>query len=223
MRDVAPNEISEAVESFRSAFLPMHCKPDGGKLYRKGDVVAATPGNYEVFSKIQGFFLVKVNDDYQSLVLGDTFQVIIGPDGAAARHPVSDTVFVQPAPSSICLGLKDLKREIMLYPETGDRFAVVDPFRGSVHLPRVVVPVYPEVGDFVHVTGQDADELWRAVVTEVNFHTRTVGGYFYVKHSNFDDNRLWVKERPHRKETIQFTSIVAISGGEWVGTAWREL
>ena len=93
LRDVAPNEISEAVESFRSAFLPMHCKPDGGKLYRKGDV-AATPGNYEVFSKIQGFFLVKVNDDYQSLVLGDTFQVIIGPDGAAARHPIAQNAIV---------------------------------------------------------------------------------------------------------------------------------
>lgn len=215
------DDLSEAVESFRSAFLPMHCKPLGGKLYRKGDFVSAVQEGAEVFLQIQDFYLIKGKDAYQSLVLGATFELIINPGGEVARHPVSYTLYIQPANSSICLSLKDLRREIMLFPDTGNKYAVVDPFRVDVHLPKVIVPVYPEVGDFVCVTGQD-EELWRALLTDVNYHALTVGGFFYVKHSHFDDNNLWIRERPQRKETIHFNSIVSIVDGEWVGTAWRD-
>lgn len=221
LEDVTADDISEAVESFRSAFLPMHCKPLGGKLYRKGDFVSAVQEGAEVFLQIQDFYLIKVKDAYQSLILGVTFELIINPGGGVARHPVSDTLYIQSANSSICLGLKDLRREIMLFPDRGTKYAVVDPFREVVHLPKVIVPVYPEVGDFVCVTGQD-EELWRALVTDVNYRTLTVGGFFYVKHSHFDENNLWIRERPQRKETIHFNSIVSIVNGEWVGTAWRD-
>ena len=218
---VAAGDVCEAVESFRSAFLPMHCTPLGGKLYRKGDFVSAIQDDAEVFFQIQDFFLVEVKDTYESLVLGETLQLIIEPGGAVSRHPVSDTVYVQHAHSSICLGLKDLRREIMLYQDTENKYAVVDPFRKKVNLPNIVVPVYPEVGDFVCVSGED-DDLWRALVTEINNHTLTVGGFFYVKHSNFYDNGLWIRERPQRKETIHFNSIVSFVDGEWVGAAWRD-
>ena len=43
------DDVHEAVETFCSAFLPMHCKPVGGKLYRKQDVVAAVQQGAEVF------------------------------------------------------------------------------------------------------------------------------------------------------------------------------
>lgn len=221
LEHVTADDLSEAVESFRSAFLPMHCKPLGGKLYRKGDFVSAVQEGAEVFLQIQDFYLIKGKDAYQSLVLGATFELIINPGGEVARHPVSYTLYIQPANSSICLSLKDLRREIMLFPDTGNKYAVVDPFRVDVHLPKVIVPVYPEVGDFVCVTGQD-EELWRALLTDVNYHALTVGGFFYVKHSHFDDNNLWIRERPQRKETIHFNSIVSIVDGEWVGTAWRD-
>lgn len=83
------------------------------------------------------------------------------------------------------------------------------------------MPVYPEVGDFVCVSGED-DDLWRALITEVNSHTLTVGGFFYVKHSNFDDNGLCIRERPQRKETIHINSIVSFVDGERVRAAWRD-
>lgn len=217
LEHVTSDDLSKAVEYFRSAFLPMHCKPLGGKLYRKGDFVSAVQEGAEVFLQIQDFYLVKVKDAYQSLVLGVTFELIINPGGEVTRQLVSDTLYIQPANSSICLSLKDLRREIMLFPDTGNKYAVVDQFREDVNLPKVIVPVYPEVGDFVSVTGQD-EELWRALVTDVNYHALTVGGFFYVKHSHFDDNNLWIRERPQRKETIHFNSIVSIVDGEWVGT-----
>lgn len=215
------DDVDEAVETFRSAFLPMHCKPVGGKLYRKQDVVAAIQQGAEVFFQIQNFFLVKVNNEYLSVVLGDTYQLIVNPGGGVSRHPISDTVYIQPAHSCICVGLNDLRREIMLFQETGNKYAVVDPFRSNVNLPKVIVPVYPEVGDFVCVIGED-DDPWRALITEVNYRSSTVGGYFYVKHANFDANHLWVRERPQRKETIHFNSLLSTLDGEWVDNAWRD-
>ena len=80
-------QVDEAVESYRSAFLPMHCEPVGGKVYRKGDCVAAIHGGAEVFFQIQDLFLVKANDVYQSLVIGDTFQLIINPAGGWCCTP----------------------------------------------------------------------------------------------------------------------------------------
>ena len=62
----------------------------------------------------------------------------------------------------------------------------------------------------------------RALVTEVNYRTLTVGAFFYVKHPHFDDNNLWIRERPQRKETIHFNSIVSIADGEWIGPSWRD-
>ena len=214
--------VDEAVETFRSAFLPMHCKPMGGKLYRKGDFVVAFQQCSEVFFKVEEFCLVKVIDVYHSIVFGDTFQFITNSGGNVSRHPISDTVYIQPAHSSICVGLNDLRREIMLFPERGNKYAVVDPFRRSVNLPKVMVPVYPQVHDFVCVIGDEEDDPWRALITEVNYHNSTVGGYFYVKHPNFDANHLWIRERPQRKETIHFNSLLSIENGEWVGNAWRD-
>ena len=144
-------------------------------------------------------------------------------DDTVSRHPISDTIHIQSAGSCVCVGLNDLKREIMLFPETaGNKYAVVDPFRESVNLPKVIVSVYPQFGDFVCVIGDEEDDTWRALITEVNYHTSTVGGYFYVKHPNFDAYQLWVKERPQRKETIHFNSLLSIVNGEWVNNTWRD-
>ena len=119
LQHVTADDVDEAVESFRSAFLPMHCKPVGGKLCRKGDFVAAVQQGAEIFFKIKNFFLVKVNNEYQSLVLGDMFQLLFNPSGAVSRQPISDTVYIQPAHSCVCVGVTDLRREIMLFPDTG--------------------------------------------------------------------------------------------------------
>lgn len=108
----------------------------------------------------------------------------------------------------------------MLFPKTGNKYAVVDPFRSNLNLPKVIVPVYPEIGDFLCVTGED-DDPWRALLTEVNYCTSTVGGYFYVKHPNFDANHLWVRERLQRKETIHFNCLLSTVDGELVDNAWR--
>lgn len=65
LQHVTTDDVDEAVESFLSAFLPMHSKPMGGKFYRKGDFVAAVHQGAEIFFKIESFFLVKVKNNYQ--------------------------------------------------------------------------------------------------------------------------------------------------------------
>ena len=47
-----------------------------------------------------------------------------------------------------------------MFPETDNKYVVVDPFRRTVNLPKVIVPVYPQVGDFVSVIGDDAGDPW---------------------------------------------------------------
>ena len=121
LENVGADDLDEAVESFRSAYLPMHCKPMGVKLYRKGCFVAAVQGGAEIF-------LQKINNAYQSLLI-TTLKLIVNPGGSVARHPVSNTVYVQHAHSCICISLNDIRGEIMLFPETGNNYAVVDPFR----------------------------------------------------------------------------------------------
>ena len=77
------------------------------------------------------------------------------------HHPLSDTVYVKPFETGTILGLKDLQREIMLFPDVNGNGAGVDPFRESVPLPPVIVPVYPEVKDMILVKGNN-DEIWHA-------------------------------------------------------------
>lgn len=51
---------------------------------------------------------------------------------------------------------------------------------------------------------------------------KTVHAYFYVKHNNFITNKLWIKEKPTRKQVIHWASILAILDGEWNGMHWKE-
>lgn len=101
---------------------------------------------------------MKINNAYQSLLIGTTLQLIVNPGGSVARHPVSNTVYVQPAHSCICISLNDIRREIMLFPETGNK--IIMPWwillgkNFNVPLPKVIIPVYPEVGDLLCVTGE---------------------------------------------------------------------
>ena len=68
LQHVTADDVDEAVESFCSAFLPMHCKPVGGKLYRKGDFVAAVQQGGEIFFKIKNFFKLTMSINHLFLV-----------------------------------------------------------------------------------------------------------------------------------------------------------
>ena len=174
------------------------------------------------FYALTVFFLVDVNETTQPVVLGDTYQLVWNPAGGVLHHPLSDTVYVKPFESGTILGLKDLQREIMLFPDANGNFAVVDPFRETIPLPPVVVPVYPEENDMILVKGDD-DEIWQAQVKRVLFAEKLVKGYFFVKHRNWDENKLWVREsRSSQMDSINFGSILDIATGEWQHGVWKE-
>ena len=138
------------------------------------------------------------------------------------HHPLSDTPNIKPFESSTCLGLKDLQREIMLFPDVNGNFTVVDPYRKAVPLPPVIVPVYPQIRDMILVKGNN-DDIWHAEVRRVQFAEKLVKGYFYIQHRNWNENKLWIREsRASQMDNINFTSILYIATGEWQGSVWKE-
>ena len=214
--------IADTAECYRSAYLPMERIAVGGKLYRNGDVVLTKQQNAEIFFHINSFFLVSVNGTTQPVVLGDTYQLVWNPAGGVMHHPLSDTVYVKPFESGTILGLNYLQREVMLLPDVNGNFAVVDPFRETIPLPPVIVPVHPEENDMILVKGDD-DEIWQAQVKRVLFAEKLVKGYFFVKHHNWNKNKLWVREsRSSQMDSINFSSILDIATGEWQHSVWKE-
>lgn len=214
--------IGEQAQSYRRAFLPMHSIAVGGKLYRSGSVVVAKQQNTEIYFRVNNFFLVNVNEIPQPVAMGDTYQLVWNPAGGAMYHPLSDTPYVKPFESNTCLGLKDIQREIMLFPNVNGNFAVVDPFRNSIPLPAVIVPAYPEVKDMILVKGHN-DDIWHAEVKRVLFGDKIVKGYFYIKHRNWNENKLWIREsRSSQMDNINFNSILDIASGDWQANFWKE-
>ena len=62
------------------------------------------------------------------------------------------------------------------------------------------------------------DELWRADPS-----LRSAKGYFFVKHRNWNNNQLWVRESLARAmDTIQYKSIVGLVEGQWHGSCWKD-
>lgn len=158
LSELEPCVIGDVAHSFRSAYLPMHRIAEGGKLYRTGDVVVAKQQNTEFYFCINHIFLLNVNEAPHPVIIGDTYQVVWNPAGGNMHHPLSDTPYVKPFESGTCLGLKDVQREIMLFPDVNGTFAVVDPYRKTVPLPPVIVPVYPQIRDMILVKGNN-DEV----------------------------------------------------------------
>lgn len=215
------HKVDEVIESYKSVLLPLQCMPNG-KLYRKEDIVYARIGGNEVISQIKNFYLLEVDNDWKSIVIGRPFELILNTEhgNTPVRHPLSDNVIVQPTPHTICFAVKDILRQVMLFPDATLGLAVVDPMREIVPIPQVLVPVYPESGDFVSVHGDDS--IWTAQVVSVNYNAKTVEAYFYVKHNNYIENKLWVKEKPSRRQIIQFDSILSVLEGRLMGTSWEE-
>ena len=189
-------------------------------------VVLCLPNNKTLrfFFALTVFFLINVNENPQPVVLGDTYQLVRNPAaGGVMHHSLSDTVYVKPFETGTILGLKDLQREITLFPGVNGNFAVVDPFRESIPLPPDIVPVYPEENDLILVKGDDDDEIWHAQVKRVLFAEKLVKGYFFIKHQNWNENKLWVREsRSSQMDSINFSSILGIAVGEWQHHAWKE-
>ena len=222
LSELEPCVIGDVAHSFRSAYLPMHRIAEGGKLYRTGDVVVAKQQNTEIYFRINHIFLLNVNEAPHPVIIGDTYQLVWNPAGGNMHHPLSDTPYVKPFESGTCLGLKDVQREIMLSPDVNGTFAVVDPYRKTVPLPPVIVPVYPQIRDMILVKGNN-DEVWHAEVRHVLLTEKLVKGYFYIKHPNWNENKFWIREsHSSQMDNINFTSILFIATGEWQGRVWKE-
>ena len=138
------------------------------------------------------------------------------------QYPLSDTIVIEPFETCTCFQVQDLIRKVMLYPFQPGKFAVVDPMRSRIPIPQVLVPVSPQVGEMVSVQGGD-EELWRAEVRAVDHGHKTIRGYFFVKHHQWNENQLWKRESMgHAMDTIHFKSIVSILDGQWHGPYWKD-
>ena len=213
---------------YRSAFVEETNSSGGETVYRTGDDAIVLQGENESVVKILQFYLLTVNHKYIPIVTGDSYKIAVDAQGSITRHPLSDTIIIEPFETCSCLMSQDLHRKVMLYPFKPGKFAVVDPMRARIPVPQVVVPVFPQVGDMVSVQGDDV-ELWRAEVRGVDHSHKTVRGYFFVKYHHWNENQLWKRESlAHAMDIIHFksNSLVSLkdSGREHTGeTANSEL
>ena len=208
--------------SFNSAYLPLYNVSCGGAVYKTGNEVSVLQGDDEKVVKIIHFYLLCVETHYISIAIGDRYKSSEDGNGAILRHPLSDSVIVQPSETNVCFLLKDITRKVMLYPYRPGQFAVIDYVRTTMPLPHILVPVYPQIGDMVLVKGDD-DELWRAEIRAVDHRLKTARGYFFVKHRRWNDNQLWVRESQARAmDAIHYESIVGLVEGQWNGSCWKD-
>lgn len=103
-------------------------------------------------------------------------------------------------------------------------FAVFDPFRDTIPLPPVIVPVYPKENDMILVKGVD-DDICHAQVKHVLSSEKLVKGYFFIKHRNWVENKLWMREsRSSQMDSINFSSILVVATElQWQHHVWKEL
>lgn len=215
-------EAPDIAAVYRSALVERSHASACGTVYRTGDdAVVSQEGNTSIV-KILKFYLVVVNQEYIPVVTGDSYRIATDTQGHILRHPLSDTIVIEPFETCTCFQVQDLDRKVMLYPFQPGKLAVVDPMRARIPIPQVLVPVFPQVGDMVSVQGGD-EELWRAEVRAIDHVHKTVRGYFFVKHHQFNENQLWKRESMgHAMDTIHFKSIVSILEGQWQGPYWKD-
>ena len=215
-------EAPDTAAVYRSAFVETVDAPACGTVYHTGDDAFVTQGHNMSIVKILKFYLIVVNQEYIPIVTGDSYRIAVDTQGNILRHPLSDTIVIEPFETCSCFQVQDLDRKVMLYPFQPGKFALVDPMRPGVPIPQVVVPVFPQVGDMVSVQGDD-DELWRAEVRAVDHVHKTVRGYFFVKHHQWNENQLWKRESMGpTMDTIHFKSIISIVEGQWQGPYWKD-
>ena len=74
----------------------------------------------------------------------------------------------------------------------------------------------------VLVNGDD-DKLCRVEIRVVDHRLKSGNGYFFVKHHNWNDNQLWVRESLARAmDTTMYKSIVGLVEGQWHGFCWKD-
>lgn len=224
LNNIDLREIPHMVTMYKSALLPLHNVSCGGTVYKSGNEVSVLlqGGDDEVIVKIIHFSLFCVENHHISIAIGDRYKTSEGDNGAILRHPLSDSLIVQPCEPNFCLLLTDITRKVMLYPYRLGKFAVIDLAQKTMPLPHVLVPVYPQISDMVLVKGDDV-ELWRAEVRAVDHRLKSARGHFFVKHRNWNNNQLWVRESLARAmDTILYKSIVGLVEGQWHGSCWKD-
>lgn len=207
-------EAPDTAALYRSTWVERANASACGTVYRTGDDAEVSQGGNMSIVKILKFYLVVVNQEYIPIVTGDSFRIASDARGNILRHPLSDTIVIEPFETCTCFQVQDLNRKVMLYPFQPRKFAVVDPMRSKIPIPHVLVLVFPQVGNMVSVQG-GGEELWRAKVQATDHVHKRVRGYFFVKHHQWNENQLWKRESMgHAMDTIHFKSIASIVEGQ---------
>ena len=111
----------------RSAWVERAHASACGTVYRiEDDAVVSQGGNMSIV-KILKFYLVVVNQEYIPIVTGDSYRIATDARSNILRHPLSDTIVIEPFVTCTCFQVQDLNRKVMFYPFQPGKFAVVDP------------------------------------------------------------------------------------------------
>lgn len=84
----------------------------------------------------------------------------------------------------------------------------------------IIVPLYPEAGDMVHVLGE-GEEIWYAKVLSTDTKEHTCQIHFYVEDINHPGRYIRETYGRSAMELLHWGSIIAIvDSGHWEGNIW---
>ena len=195
-----------------------------GTLYRIKEHVLVQLSNTEnQIIEVTAFFSVLSGDQYHILVKGTPY---IHPEDQPC-HEYSGSHLVMQSSNTMLFYASKILRKVMLYPDTNNidnptYFVVVDFNRPDLLISAgdVIVPIYPEVGDMLEVSG-DEDQVWHAHVISVESASTTCRVKFYTN-NGCDDPRKYRPEATGRRviEVLQWQSILRVASGYWCGNFW---
>ena len=194
----------------RSIFFPKH--GHGGTLYRIGEHCLVNYAREDTVIEISKIFAVEFSMCTAMYVKGTIFSPVTEED-QISLHSYSLNQIVQRTSNQLVVLAANVARKVMLYPLDGN-FILMDYARtqNPVCTSEILVPLYPQVGDMVSVSGE-GNQIWLAHIHSVDRAACTCQAYFYV--ANDEPNRELYRRESHRLEKIHFESLLNVQSGQW--------
>lgn len=224
--------IPELALSYRSILKPQQGVEGKGLLYRKGEhVFFDTDSQEPSLVLVERFLCLEIGEaDYHKFVQGQLLPCKHDEDGnlvtfATTGFPIlcNDSL-----PHMVIKPVTHISRKAMVVPNPFEHqeSVAIDFMRKNIPLAEhdVLVPVYPEEGDMVHINGTDP-EPWLGKVLGVDANNQLVKVLYYIEDGQRHDGTVpltvFVPERNPRLDRVPWNSIISVARGNWVGNKWE--
>ena len=214
----------------RKAFIHAGNTGFNGSVFSKGDAAISDFNGCEVVIQVESFLSVKcsgVTNRSTLFVVGMQYPLLSNEDGSHLKDFWRGFIKVKDQPQSekLVLQLSKIKSKVILYKLANNCFCVADYQRQERQLPyEVVVPIYFENGDMVHIQGEQVNDIWHGHIQNVDHHKKTIYVFFYVESNRLPDVYVRETQGRHGLNTVYWDSAVGIAKGQWItNNRWKKL